>query len=82
MTQQEFAQAIDALIDAWCDRRALILLREILPTYPLHSPLTDGWSDLADSLKRIRVLHAQRLAPGEFDVVVELLHAAEKIVYR
>ena len=82
MTQQEFGPAMEALIDAWCERRALSLLREILPAYPLHSPLTDGWGDLTDSLKRIRILHAERLAPGEFDVIVELLHTAEKIVYR
>ena len=81
MTQEEFAYAIEALIDAWCDRRALNLLREILPTYPLHSPLTDGWADLADSLKRIQVSHAQELPAGEFDVIVELLHTAEKVVY-
>ncbi len=68
------------LIDAWCERRQLKLLRTILTAYPIVSGLTDEWGDLATALKTIRMQHSSLLAPEEIDRVVELLHIAEGVV--
>ena len=37
---------MDKLIDAWCDRRKLPVLRVILQAYPLATGLTDEWEEL------------------------------------
>ena len=82
MTSEEFHSGIASLIDGWCERRALSLLRVLLAAYPLASGLTDEWAEVAFSLKEIRVWHHEALAPGEFDRVVSLLHHAEGIAYQ
>jgi hypothetical protein len=82
MTSEEFHNAMASLIDGWCERRSLSLLRVLLPVYPLASGLTDDWAALAFSLKEIRVRHSEALAPGELDRVISLLHHAEGIVHR
>jgi hypothetical protein len=82
MRADDFETATAALIDAWCGRRALRLLRTVLPHWPLVSGLTDEWADLAQALKIIRSSYPQDLIGSEMDTVVELLHAAEAIVYR
>ena len=82
MKPQDFDNELGALVDAWCERRQLKLLRTILAAYPRVSGLTDEWGDLVEALKIIRVQHSSLLAPGEIDSVVELLHIAESVVYR
>jgi hypothetical protein len=49
---------IDGLVNAWCDRRELAALREILNGWPLSSGLTDEWGELATSLKSIAALRS------------------------
>ena len=73
---------ISALVDAWCDRRAIGPLRIILSCYPLVNNLTDDWDALASGLKAIRVKHSHHLEQGEMDTVARLQHLAEAIVYR
>lgn len=82
MEIEYFDRELAALIDVWCERRELILLRMILPSYPRLSGLTDEWGELAAALKTIRVQHPNLLVDGELDRVVNLLHIAEAIVYR
>ncbi len=82
MTAPDFDQELGSLIDAWCERRQLTLLRVILGAYPRVSGLTDEWESLAHALKTIRVRHSSLLQPGELDRVVNLLHLAEGVVYR
>jgi hypothetical protein len=82
MKPQDFDTELGMLVDAWCERRQLKLLRTILAAYPRVSGLTDEWGDLVKALKTIRVQHSSLLAPGEIDRVIELLHIAESVVYR
>ncbi len=46
-------QIVAALIDGWCERRALALLRSTLGPWP-HNGLTDGVEGLLHALKSIR----------------------------
>jgi hypothetical protein len=73
---------VAALVDAWCDRRAIGPLRVILGCYPILNNLTDDWATLANGLRTIRVQHARELDPSEMDVVVRLQQLAESVVYR
>ena len=50
---EQLFSKIQKLVEAWCDRRCLIALRQILPGYPLTSPLTDGWGELLIALKNV-----------------------------
>ena len=82
MDLQDFDKELGVLVDAWCGRCQLKLLRIILGSYPRVSGLTDEWEDLAKALKTIRVQHPSILMPGEIDRIVELQHIAESVVYR
>ena len=73
---------VAALIDAWCERRAVDPLRVILNCYPIVNNLTDDWAALANGLKTIRAQHGRDLEPQEMEVVVRLQHLAESAVYR
>jgi hypothetical protein len=73
---------IAALVNAWCDRRAIEPLRVILACYPITNNLTDDWAAIAAGLKAIRVHHSRDLVPSELDTVVRLQHLAESVVYR
>jgi hypothetical protein len=81
MDAQEFDKELGVLVDAWCDRRQLKLLRTILASYPRVSGLTDEWGDLAMALKTIRFQYSSLLSPGEIDSVVELQHISESVAY-
>lgn len=82
MKPEDFDKELGVLIDAWCERRELALLRTILLAYPRVSGLTDEWADLATALKTIRAQYQQSLVNDELDRVIDLLHIAEAIVYR
>ena len=82
MKPDEFDKELGVLIDAWCERRELGLLRTVLPAYPRVSGLTHEWGHLATALKTIRAQHQESLVNNELDVVIELLHIAEAIVCR
>jgi len=45
---------LDPLIDGWCGRRALIPLRNLLPSYPRAQWLTDDCHELINALKDAR----------------------------
>jgi hypothetical protein len=78
----EIFQKTDALIDGWCERRALKPLRFILKAYPLSSGLTDEWGALLDSLKDIKGLCGSELTDEEKRILVELVNVVEDVVYR
>jgi len=63
--EANFFTLLDGLIDGWCERRALNLLRHILPAYPLASGLTNEWHRLYDALRDIRALCADELDAEE-----------------
>jgi hypothetical protein len=60
---------IEQLVERWCDRRALTLLRQLLPVYPLHTPHTDGWFDLYRGLKDVQVFSKSELPAEEQEML-------------
>jgi hypothetical protein len=70
------------LVDAWCDRRALIALREILRGWPLSSGLTDDWATLGDALKGVRAFARSELTDSERREVDELIAAVDRVAFR
>ena len=82
MNNEQLFQTIRALIEAWCDRRALNALRCILNGDPLSNHLTDGWADLMTALQNVRAFARQEITPEELAAVDECVRATEKAVYR
>jgi hypothetical protein len=73
-THEQLTKTLDQLIDSWCQERHLDGLRLLLPVWPLHTPLTDGWGDLMVALRAIE--NAPTLKPDQRDAV----HAAAEYV--
>ena len=71
-----------ALVDAWCERRALRALREILSAWPLTTGLTDELADLGEALKRVRALASTELTDSERKEVERLIAATEQLALR
>ena len=77
MTTPDFHREMTALLNDWCDRRALEPLRIVLPHYPMFNGFTDEMVALARALKTVRAQIGPTLPPKEFDRIVTLLHAVE-----
>ena len=66
MTERENVSGIlDELVDGWCERRALKILRLVLPAYPLSGLLTDDWHQLYDVLRDVRAICKDELENEE-----------------
>lgn len=79
---KSFGSTIDRLIDGWCERRKLKLLRHILRAYPLASGLTDEWEELRAALCYIRASCREELDPQELDTVIALIHQTDRALER
>ena len=75
-------RAINQLVDAWCERRELRALREILSGWPLSSGLTDDYAQLLEALHSLRGVARDALTPTELDVIERLIPRVEQLVYR
>jgi hypothetical protein len=73
---------IQRLIEAWCDRRCLRALRNILRGYPLVSPLGDGWGELLIALQDVRAFARDELTAEEFKVLEGCIRAVDTAVHR
>jgi hypothetical protein len=73
---------IQGLVEAWCDRRCLLALRNILRGYPLVSPLGDGWGELLKSLQDVRAFARKELTAEEFKVLEDCIRAVDAAVHR
>jgi hypothetical protein len=71
---------VSTLIDAWCDRRELRPLAQLLPAWLANNGLTDGWAGVLDALTTIRA--DGRLPDNEATLVERLIAAIEHAVYR
>jgi hypothetical protein len=81
-SHDEYLADIRALIEQWCDQRRLYELALLLPGYLAINGLTDGWAALSDALKKVRAFNRETLTPAECDLVNDLIHQTDKIVYR
>ena len=80
-TAESLGRVLDALIDGWCGRRSIAPLRVLLPFWPLHSPLTDGWGDLLTALKKIELLPENEVTHEERERLVDARRFVEHVVY-
>jgi hypothetical protein len=74
--------ALQLLIERWCDKRKLGALSCLLPGYLSLNGLTDGWANLYDALKSTRALGHEAFSPSDWDLLNDLIHWTEQIVYR
>ena len=82
MSEERLFQEIRRLVEAWCDRRALVALRCILNGYPLVNRLTDGWADLMIALQNVGAFACGELTEEELAMVNECVRVTERVVYR
>jgi len=78
----EVVSRVSRLIDAWCERRCLIALRQILSGWPLPSGLTDDWGQLLDGLKGVRAFAIDEITEDEREELERLIVETEQLVYR
>jgi hypothetical protein len=74
--------AVQTLVEDWCDRRCLKALSWILRGYPLTSPLGDGWGDLLVALQNVRAFAQSELTDAERAAVDECIRAVDSAVHR
>ena len=79
---KQLFSSIQRLIEAWCDRRCLRALRNILRGYPLVSPLGDGWGELLIALQDVRAFARDELTAEEFRVLEDCIRAVDTTVHR
>jgi hypothetical protein len=81
MPPDELLSKLDALVDRWCERRALKPLSIILAAWPFGGGgLTDDWARLLDALKNVRAFGS--LSPDDAAQIDEAIRVVEKLVYR
>ena len=64
-------KTLDALIDSWCERRALKPLHYILRAYPSVIAHTDQKFELLNALKDVKGLCRDDLTPEERQLVTK-----------
>ena len=76
-SNEEFARALQTLVEEWCDGRKLDALARLLPAYVGFNGLTDGWVELAAALKSVRSLGYETFTPSEWETITVLVRAAD-----
>ncbi len=80
-SSDDFFRDLGLLIEAWCDRRCLHVLADVLPAFTSFNGLTDGWGELAAALKAA-FLSKGALTCHERQMVAHLRRAAEDAGHR
>jgi hypothetical protein len=71
---------VSNLIDAWCDRRALLPLARLLPAWLANNRMTDGWGEVLDALRTVRA--DIELPENEASTVESAIIAVDRAAYR
>jgi hypothetical protein len=79
---KELFDVLRSLVEAWCDRRCLGALRRILQAYPMPSPLTDSWDELAIALEDVRAFARSELTDSELQSVNEAIRVIRRAMNR
>ena len=79
---KQLFSSIQRLVEAWCDRRCLRALGNILRGYPLVSPLGDGWGELLIALQDVRAFARDELTAEEFKVLEDCIRVVDTAVHR
>ena len=69
---RDLNEELPKLIDAWCERRALGPLRQVLPHWP-HNGLTDGFYELKTALENARAFGRDELLAPEQQILSQLI---------
>jgi len=81
-SNEEFFAALRQQIDHWCDQRRLRELALLLPGYTSFFGLTDDWARLYEALKDTRALGREKFSDTEWQLLNDLVLAAEQAVFR
>jgi len=81
-SNDEFFAALLQQIEQWCDRRQLGALARLLPSYTAFDGLTDSWARLCEALKDTRAMGREAFGTVEWDLLNDLIRAAERAVFR
>jgi hypothetical protein len=81
-SNEEFFAALRQQIKRWCDQRRLRELAVLLPGYTSFFGLTDDWARLYEALKDTLALGRQKFSAAEWQLLNDLVSAAEKAVFR
>jgi hypothetical protein len=73
----DLIKTLDALIDCWCDRRAIKPLQHLLRAYPGVLAHADQRHDLLEALKDVKGLDRNVLTPDELADVIACIHVLE-----
>lgn len=74
--------SVNGLVDAWCERRSLRALTEVLRAWPLSSGSTEEWGELREALAGVRAFAAPELNARELEVVEESITAIDSFLLR
>jgi hypothetical protein len=81
-SNEEFFAALLQQIERWCDQRRLRELALLLPAYTTFFGLTDSWAALCEALKNTRALGREKFSEVEWELLNDLIGAAERAVHR
>jgi hypothetical protein len=81
-SNDEFLEALRGLINGWCDKRSLGPLSRVLGPYLGFNGMTDGWAELATSLKSVRAQYRDHLTADEMETIGDLIRATDRAIYR
>jgi hypothetical protein len=81
-SNEEFFAALRKQIERWCDQRRLRELALLLPGYTSFFGLTDDWARLYEALKATRALGHKAFSEIEWQLLNDLVSAAERAVFR
>lgn|GEM_PF-3138847 len=77
LSPEEVLHVVGGLVDAWCERRCLAALREVLGAYPPARGRGVEWGELASALGRARESATGELTAEEIESLERLAAAAE-----
>lgn len=81
-SNEEFFAALRQQIELWCDQRRFRELTLLLPGYTTFFGLTDDWAKLYEALKETRALGREKFSDTEWQLLNDLVSAAERAVFR
>jgi hypothetical protein len=81
-SNDEFFATLRQQIGLWCDQRRLRELALMLPGYTTFFGLTDDWARLYEALKATRALGRERFSDTEWQLLNDLVSAAEQATFR
>lgn len=74
--------SVNGLVDAWCERRSLRALAEVLRAWPLSSGSTEEWGELREALAGVRAFAALELNQSELEIVEESIAEIDGFLLR